>query len=150
MTDTDIQSKLAEYEGIVRILTTKLEEAVGEIDRLRGENSRLRTEKSTALTTLQEIYNNPQATEYNRVRAAGLALAHETPRLKSVPPALDLVAEEKPIPLAELVHLRRARQDRMERERAEERSRLVPELLPGPGRRNGNGSGDGDGDDTAG
>jgi len=149
MTDTDIQSKLAEYEGIVRILTTKLEEAVGEIDRLRSENSQLRVEKSDALTTLQGIYNNPRTTEYNRVRAAGLALQHELPRLKSVPAPLNLIAEEVKdyIPLAELVEKRRARQDRMSRERAEERNR-DRELLPRPSRRNGgNGS---DGDDTAG
>ena len=37
MTETDVQSKLAEYESIVRMLTAKVEELVAENDRLRAE-----------------------------------------------------------------------------------------------------------------
>jgi len=51
-----------------------------------------------------------------RLKAAGLALPHETPRLESVPPPLDLVAEPDHIPLAELVAKRRAHVDRLNAE----------------------------------
>jgi len=61
---------------------------------------------------LREVYNDPTASPAVRVKAAGLALPHETPRLESVPPPLDLVAE--PIePLADVIRRQRARVDRM-------------------------------------
>jgi hypothetical protein len=71
MTDTDVQSKLAEYEGIVRLLTAKLEE-------LAAENTRLRSEKSDALSVCKEVYSDPAAPAALRLKAAGLALPHET------------------------------------------------------------------------
>jgi hypothetical protein len=109
MTDTDIQSKLAEYEGIVRLLTAKCEE-------LAAENARLRSEKSDALSVCKEMYSDPNAPPALRLKAAGLALPHEVPRLESVPPPLDLVANDpdSTLPLAELVAKRRARQNQLE------------------------------------
>src|SRR6516165_522814 len=90
---------------------------MAEITRLREENTRLRSEKSDALSVLREVYNDPDASPAHRIKAAGLALPHEVPRLESVPPPLDLVAEREPIkPLADVVARRRARADRMMRE----------------------------------
>jgi hypothetical protein len=68
--------------------------------------------KSDALSVLREVYNDPAASPAHRIKAAGLALPHEVPRLESVPPPLDLVAE--PIePIADVVARQRARADRM-------------------------------------
>jgi len=58
---------------------------------------------------LREVYNDPTASPAVRVKAAGLALPHEVPRLESVPPPLDLVAE----PIEPLARRQRARADRM-------------------------------------
>jgi hypothetical protein len=101
MTDTE----KAEYDDVVRMLTMKLEQ-------LAAENARLRSEKSDALSVLREVYNDPTASPAHRIKAAGLALPHEVPRLESAPPPLDLIAE--PVePLADLVARQRARADRM-------------------------------------
>jgi CII-binding regulator of phage lambda lysogenization HflD len=64
-----------------------------EIQRLREENAKLRSEKSDALSVLREVYSDPGASPAHRIKAAGLALPHETPRLTPVPPPVDLVAE---------------------------------------------------------
>ena len=87
---------------------------MAEITRLREENTRLRSEKSDALSVLREVYNDPTASPSHRIKAAGLALPHEVPRLESVPPPLDLVAEREPTePIADVVARQRARADRM-------------------------------------
>ena len=112
MTDTDIHSKLAEYEGIVGMLTAKLEEAVGEIDRLRAMVAKLTKGTDDAHSTLRRLYLDETQPVGARVRAAQAAMNFEKPRLESVPPPLDLVAE--PIePLADVVARQRARADRM-------------------------------------
>jgi hypothetical protein len=89
---------------------------MAEITRLREENTRLRSSENNAHSVLREVYNDPTASPAVRVKAAGLALPHETPRLTPVPPPLDLVAEDpdSALPLAELVAKRRARQDLLE------------------------------------
>jgi hypothetical protein len=114
-----------------------------EITRLREENTRLRAEKSDALSVCREVYSDPKADPALRLRAAGLALPHETPRLAPVEAPLDLVAE--PIePLADVVTRQRARMERMWREDPQFRglrSHRAIELKP-----NSNGSGS---DDTA-
>ena len=76
MTDAEIQSKLAECQDMIRLLTAKLTEVAAERDRLRAE-------KSDALSVCQEMYNNPDVPPALRLKAAGLALPHETPRLDS-------------------------------------------------------------------
>src|SRR5215469_13925253 len=96
----------AEYDDVVRQLMQKCEQ-------LAAENTRLRAEGRGALSVCQELYNDPTAPAALRLKAAGLALPHETPRLDSVPPPLDLTAEPPPIPLAELVTIRRKHVDRM-------------------------------------
>ena len=130
----------AEYEDVLRRLTAKCEELV-------AENARLRSSENNAHSVLREIYNDSTASPAVRVKAAGLALPHETPRLTPVPPAIDATAEEI-IPLADLVRRRRARQDALEGlppghpKYLEWIDRDHTDLPPGSDQRNGNGSGD--------
>jgi hypothetical protein len=130
----------AEYEGTIRLLVTKLEETVGENDRLREENARLRSSENNAHSVLKEIYSDPTASPAVRVKAAGLALPHETPRLMPQPPAIDATCEEIE-PLTAVIERQRARADRMMRETRS--IKVLPNgqvlLLDEP---NGNGSGD--------
>ena len=105
MTDAEFQNRLAEYEDMVRLLTTKLEE-------LAAENTRLRSSENNAHAVLREVYNDPTASPAVRVKAAGLALSHESAPLKPVS-QLELTAEPAPLPLAEVVRLQRARADKM-------------------------------------
>jgi hypothetical protein len=125
----------AEYEDVIRLLTAKLEQVAAERDRLRSE-------KSDALSVLKEAYNDPGVPPALRIKAAGLALPHETPRLTPVPPPLELVAEPV-IPLAELMAQQKARMDRMHREAAdiEVSPSGAVRVLPKPG---------GSGDDSGG
>ena len=67
MTDTE----KAEYDDVVRMLTVKLEQ-------LAAENARLRSSENNAHSVLREIYNDSTASPAVRVKAAGLALPHET------------------------------------------------------------------------
>jgi hypothetical protein len=125
---TDIEK--AEYDDVVRQLMAKCEQ-------LAAENARLRSSENNAHAVLREVYNDPTASPAVRVNAAGLALPHETPRLESVPPPLDLVAE--PIePLAEVVRRQRARCDRMIAEDAQFQGLL------GSSKSTGNGNGQDD------
>jgi len=105
MTDTDTQGKLAEYEGIIRMLTEKVEE-------LAAANERL-TSELTAHQTLKAIYADPNQQATVRVRAAQAALNVETPRLEPQPAPLELAAEEIE-PLAVVVERQRKRMDRMQ------------------------------------
>src|SRR6516162_3144452 len=101
---TDIEK--AEYEDILRRLTAKCEE-------LAAENARLRSEKSDALSVCKEVYSDPNASPSLRLKAAGLALNFERPRIESAPPVIELTA--KPIEdLATLVNRRRARQNALQ------------------------------------
>src|SRR5215471_16107673 len=98
-TMTDIEK--AEYEDVLRRLTAKCEELV-------AENARLRSSENNAHSVLREVYNDPTASPAVRVKAAGLALPHETPRLMPEPRPLDLVYEEVE-PLATVVERQRRR-----------------------------------------
>jgi hypothetical protein len=102
MTDTE----KAEYDDVIRQLMVKCEQ-------LAAENARLRSSENNAHSVLKEIYSDPTASPAVRVKAAGLALPHETPRLESVPPPLELRAEPEYEPLADVVRRQRARADRM-------------------------------------
>jgi hypothetical protein len=81
---------------------------MAEITKLREENARLRSSENSAHAVLREVYNDPTASPAVRVKAAGLALSHESAPLKPVS-QLELKAEEPVIPLADLVRRRRAR-----------------------------------------
>jgi hypothetical protein len=87
---------------------------MAEIEKLRAENARLRSE-SDAHTVLKEIYSNPDAPQANRIKAAAASLAHEKPRLMPQPAPLDLPCEEIE-PLAVVVDRQRKRADAMQRE----------------------------------
>ena len=143
MTDTDLQSKLAEREDVIRQLVTKLQETVDENDRLRAELARA-TEGSNALATLQALYRDPALPESLRAKCAIGCLPHETPRLTPQPPPLDLTAA--PIPLAELVALRRARAEAMAPKLIEQTAR-DNEAAARAWRNSGNGSGDNNSND---
>src|SRR6516165_8885422 len=125
-------SEKAEYEGTIRLLVTKLEETVGENDRLREENARLRSSENNAHAVLREVYNDPTASPAVRVKAAGLALPHETPRLMPEPRPLDLVYEEVE-PLIVVVERQRKRADAMLALPLEERERLIRGVVRGNG-----------------
>jgi hypothetical protein len=89
---------------------------MAEITRLREENARLRSSENTAHSVLREVYNDPTASPAVRVKAAGLALPHETPRLMPERAPLELTAAAADDPdaglsLAELVEKRRKRCD---------------------------------------
>src|SRR6516165_8656785 len=106
MTDTDLQSKLAEREDVIQQLVTKLQETVDENDRLRAVVAKL-TGTDDAHSTLRRLYLDEAQNPNTRVRAAQAALSVEKPRLESVPPPMDLVAEPV-VPLSQLVTERRA------------------------------------------
>ena len=99
-------------DDLIRQLAQRLRETVDENDRLKGLVANL-TEGATAHQTLQSLYRNVDLPESLRAKCAAASLPHETPRLESVPPAIDATAEEI-IPLAELVAKRRARQNAVE------------------------------------
>jgi hypothetical protein len=107
----------AEYDDVVRQLMAKCEQ-------LAAENARLRSEKSDALSVCKEFYNDPNVPPALRIKAAGLALPHEVPRLESVPPPLELVAAEYE-PLSTVVERQRARMNRLLSLSLEERSALI-------------------------
>jgi|SRR6516165_8514284 hypothetical protein len=123
------EEKLARFETVIDL-------QMKEIDRLRAENARLRS-GGDAHTVLREIYNDPDAPQGNRIKAAQAALAHETPSLKPVEAPLELVAEVIE-PLAAVVERQRARADRILALPLAERERLIK----GAGVSNGNGSDD--------
>jgi hypothetical protein len=114
---------------------------MAEITKLREENARLRSEKSDALSVCREVYSDPAAPAALRLKAAGLALPHEVPRLESVPPPLELTAEPYE-PLAVAVERQRARMNKLLALPLSERAALIT----GVGRDGGNGPDD----DTAG
>src|SRR6516225_2289072 len=108
---TDIEK--AECEGVIRLLTAKLEEAVDENDRLRAVVAKLTEGADDAHSTLRRLYLDEALSPAARVRAASSALNFEKPRLEPVPPPLELVA--KPVEdLATLVHRRRRRMTALE------------------------------------
>jgi hypothetical protein len=131
MTDAEFQNRLAEYEDMVRLLTAKLEE-------LAAENTRLRSSENNAHAVLREVYNDPTASPAVRVKAAGLALPHETPRLTPEPRPLELVANAEYEPLSVVVERQRARMNRILALPLEERERMIRGVV-----RN-----DGNGDDS--
>ena len=106
MVDETIEQKLQRHSDA-------LVACMAEITKLREENARLRSEKSDALSVCKEVYSDPNAPPVLRLKAAGLALPHEVPRLESVPPPLDLIAAEPIEPLADVVTRQRARAEKM-------------------------------------
>jgi hypothetical protein len=106
------------------------------IAELEQENERLK-EGLSAHGVLRSIYSDETQPTGHRIKAAIGSLPHETPKLQSVPPPLELVAEPV-IPLADLVTQRRARMNRILALSLEERAALIPGCNDGNGS---NGSG---------
>jgi len=117
----------AEYEGVIRLLTVKVEELVAANERLSSE--------LTAHQTLRAIYSDSTQPATVRVRAAQAALNVETPALKPEPAPLDLVAEVIE-PLSVVVERQRKRADAMLALPMEERERMIAGVV----RRDGNSS----------
>jgi len=136
---TDVEK--AEYDDVIRQLMAKCEQ-------LAGENTRLRSERSDALSVCQELYSDPNAPAALRLKAAGLALQFERPRLESVPPPMDLVKEPDYLPLAEVVRLQRARADKALAEDPQFECWRNRHRLPSAGVSDGNGN-SGNGDDQS-
>ena len=130
-----VEEKLLRYE-------TVLDLQIREIDRLRAENERLRT-VAGAHGVLKSIYLDPDAPQSLRTKAAAAALPCETPRLQSIPPAIDVTCEEIE-PLAQVVARQRARADAMLREarNIEVSPSGAVRVLPKPGSNGGNGADD--------
>jgi hypothetical protein len=85
-----------------------------EIDKLRVENQRLLDwimGDADAHTCLQAVYNDPSASQGNRIKAAAASLPFEKPKLVAVEPCLELRAE--PVPLMDLLASRKAREARL-------------------------------------
>ena len=106
------------------------------------ENARLRSSENNAHSVLREVYNDPTASPAVRVKAAGLALSHESAPLKPVT-QVELKAEEPVIPLADLVRQRRAYVERMNREQRNIRVLPNGQVLVLDERNDGNGQDDG-------
>src|SRR5262249_12947733 len=99
MTET-AEQKLSRYECV-------LDAQMAEIDRLRGEVQRLLDwimGDADAHTCLQAVYNDPNASQGNRVKAASAALPFERPKLSAEPPLIRFNV----IPLPQLLEERRA------------------------------------------
>jgi hypothetical protein len=109
---TDIEK--AEFEDVLRRLAAKCEE-------LAAENAKLRSSENTAHSVLREVYNDPSASPHVRVLAAKAAISHESAPLRPQSAPLELTAERKPLPLAEVVRCQRARADALQRN-----GRLLP------------------------
>ena len=122
---------------IIQLLKIKLRETLDENDKLRALVANL-TEGANAHQTLQSLYRNVDLPESLRAKCAAASLPHETPRLESVPPAIDVTATEYE-PLSVVVERQRARLDRLLALPLAEREALVRGVAH-----------DGSGDDTAG
>jgi hypothetical protein len=138
---TDIEK--AEYDDVVRKLTTKLEQ-------LAAENASLRSADG-AIDVLRNIYRDESAPRSDRIKAANGAIAYEQAKILPQPMPMTLVAndpdDEQNLPLAELVEKRRARAHRMWREDPQFQGLRNSGYLP---KGDGNGSAGDGSDDTAG
>jgi hypothetical protein len=110
-------------DDLIRQLTIRLRETVDENDKLRALVTNL-TEGANAHTVLQSLYRDVNLPEALRAKCAIGALPHETPRLESVPPPLDLVAEEYE-PLSVAVERQRKRADALLALPLEERAAMI-------------------------
>jgi hypothetical protein len=101
-----IKARLDEAKYVMRRQMARIAELEAEVERLRS---------AAGAHVLRSIYTDANQPTGHRLKAAGLALGHESPLLKPVEAPLDLVAE--PIePLADIVRRQRARADKMLRE----------------------------------
>jgi len=95
-----IKAKLDDAKHVMRRQMARIAELEAEVERLKANAS--------AHQTLASIYADPNQPTGHRIRAATAALACETPRLESVPPAIDATCEEIE-PLADVIARQRPR-----------------------------------------
>jgi hypothetical protein len=129
-----IKAKLDEAKYVMRRQMARIAE-------LEQENERLRS-AAGAHDVLRSIYTDTNQPTGHRLKAAGLAIGHESAPLKATEAPLDLVAEEVE-PLAQRMERQRARMDRILALPLEERSKLIAGVSKG------NGSDDAAGDDQS-
>ena len=94
-----VKAKLDEYEYLLKLQMAKIEE-------LSAENERLRS-AAGAHGVLKAIYGNPDQPTGHRIKAAGLALPHEVPKLMPERAPLELQAESEKVSLFDLAERRR-------------------------------------------
>ena len=135
----------ADMVEVVETLEAKLKRhedalvaCMAEITRLREENARLRSSENNAHAVLREVYNDPTASPAVRVKAAGLALPHETPRLMPEKAAINATCEEVYEPLSVVVERQRKRCDAIQALPLAEREAMVRGVV----RHGGNGNDD--------
>jgi hypothetical protein len=132
--DAQPQTDLKAYADRLEVLCRA---QADEIDRLRAVVAKL-TGTDDAHSTLRRLYLDETMSPNTRVRAAQAAMNFEKPRLESVPPPLDLVAEPDE-PIADVVARQRARADKMLLE--DPAFRAVRNFQVVPSRPDGNGNG---------
>jgi hypothetical protein len=103
-----IKAQLDDAAYIIREQMARIAELEAEVERLRSA--------AGAHDVLRSIYSDTNQPTGHRLKAAGIAIGHEEPKIQSVPPPLELVANDpdSSLPLAELVAKRRARQKALE------------------------------------
>jgi len=98
-----IKAQLEEAEQVMRRQMARIAELEAQVEDLKAAD---------AHNTLKSIYADSNQPTGHRIRAAQAALQCETPRLESIPPAVDATCEVIE-PLADVVRRQRARADRM-------------------------------------
>src|SRR5215472_2798648 len=110
-----IKAQLDDAAYIIREQMSRIAELEAEVARLRSA--------AGAHEVLRSIYTDSNQPTGHRIKAAGLAIGHEVPKIQSVSPAIDSTCEEIE-PLHQLVERQRKRCDAMQA-LIEERSRLI-------------------------
>jgi len=130
----DAQRSLREYvdrlEHACRAQNVRIDEQRARIQELEIENQRLIDwimGDANAHTALQAVYNNPNSSEANRVKAAAAAINYEQGKVRDEPPVLELKAW---MPLSELVPIRMKRDLELEAEQAPLRGKRSEPSLP--------------------
>jgi len=129
MTEETLEEKLARYEFVIDAYVRELATLRDEVERLRSA--------AGAHEVLKSIYADTSQPTGHRLKAAGLALGHESPSLKPVEAPMELVAEVVE-PLSVIVERQRKRADAIEALPLSVREQMVRGVV----RRDGNGSDD--------
>ena len=127
MTEETLEEKLARYEFVIDAYVRELATLRDEVERLRSA--------AGAHEVLKSIYADTSQPTGHRLKAAGLALGHESPSLKPVEAPMELVAEVVE-PLSVIVERQRKRADAIEALPLSVREQMVRGVV----RRDGNGS----------
>jgi len=99
--------QIDDAKDVMRRQMARIAELEAEVERLRSA--------AGAHEVLRSIYADSNQPTGHRIKAAGLAIGHEVPKIQSVPPAIDSTCEEIE-PLAVVIERQRKRADAMQRE----------------------------------